>query len=61
MKLLSLAKLAKREDVHQVYLRKVVGQFKRGEIQDWRGYKFFGWSACWLAYKDEPDDLEIDV
>ena len=62
MKIYSLKRLAHHSGVTYEYLRHLVRRVKAGEVTEWKGYKFFTIEGvCWLAYKDEPEDLEIDV
>jgi hypothetical protein len=50
----SLKALAEREEVRHDSLNHVVLRFKRGEIQTWRGYKFYGIEGkCWFAIRKE--------
>lgn len=53
----TLKAVAKKVGVSYPYIRKIMTRYKKGEIDNFRGYKFLGMgNKAWIAY---PEDLDI--
>ena len=61
VKLYTLYALAEKLEISYQYLRQhVLDRYKRGEIDNFKGFKFFGEpNKTWYAYEASDVDIEI--